>query len=485
MEKQLDQERVRQEKFDALKGLGVEVFPHRYPHSHTVFRIAEEFKDTSKEKLEEGVVEVRTPGRILAVREHGKAAFADLSDGIHKIQVYFKKDHVGEAAWNALKLLDIGDFIGVEGRLFRTRTLELTIQADRFVFLAKCFKPLPEKYHGFKDPELRHRKRYLDLLCNPEVKQVFQLRASLAKEIRAFFDERSYIEVETPMLHTIAGGAAAKPFSTHHNALDMDLYLRVAPELFLKRLVIGGMDRVYEINRNFRNEGISTRHNPEFTMLEFYQAYADYEDLMVLTEELFARLARNLLHGKTLTYGEHTIGLTPPFQRLPIPDGVREYAPGNPDPADTPLLINLLKEHGTVPEDSSPHGVLVAAFETFAEPRLIQPTFVTRFPREISPLAKWDAEGYAHRFELIIGGMEVANAYCELADPAEQRRRFEEQVRNREGRRVDEDYIEALAHGLPPTAGEGIGIDRLVMLFGNFPSIREVILFPLLKPKDA
>jgi lysyl-tRNA synthetase, class II len=484
MEKQLDQERVRWEKYEALKARGVEVYPHRYDHTHTVTQVVEAFGPRDKESLESEEITCRVPGRIWAIRSMGKAMFIDLSDGTQRIQVYLKKDGIGEALWEGIKLLDLGDFIGVEGRIFRTRTQELTLQASAYVFLAKCFRPLPEKYHGFKDPESRHRKRYLDLLCNPEVKEVFHTRARLLREMRAFFDGRGFLEVDTPMLHPISGGAAAKPFVTHHNALDMELYLRVAPELYLKRLVVGGMDRVYEINRNFRNEGISQRHNPEFSMLEFYQAYADYQDLMVLTEELFAHLAGSL-DRRTLEFNGNTISMDAPFRRLAIPDGIREYAPGHPDPNDTDQLISLMKPLGPVPDPPSPAHVRMAAFEAFAEEHLIQPTFVTHFPSEVSPLSKQGEDGLAHRFELYIGGMEIANAYCELADPRLQRERFEEQVRGREGRRVDEDYIEALEHGLPPTAGEGIGVDRLVMLFTGQSSIREVLLFTQLKPREA
>jgi lysyl-tRNA synthetase class 2 len=498
MEKQLDQEVVRREKFEALKARGIEVFPHEYRHTHTVCGAVAAFGPRSKEELEAAPPAASVPGRVLSIREHGKSCFLDLSDGRQRLQAYFKKDGVGEACWEALRLLDLGDIIGVEGTLFRTRTGELTLQAARFVFLAKCFRPLPEKHFDaaeveagqrkrfleFKDPEARHRKRHLDFLCNPEVRDIFELRARLLRELRAFFDARGYLEVETPMLQTLAGGAAAKPFATHHNALDLDLYLRIAPELFLKRLVIGGFDRVYEINRNFRNEGISTRHNPEFTMLEFYQAYANYEDLMALTEELLEGRTRTLLGTTEVEWNGRTLSFRAPFARVAIPEAVREHAPGHPDPADGERLLALLKEHGVEPEDRSPAHVLIAAFEAFAEPLYAQPTFITHFPRAVSPLAKWGPDGYAHRFELLAGGMELANAYCELADPEEQGLRFREQVEQRQGRQVDEEYLEALAYGLPPTAGEGIGIDRLVMLLTGKTSIREVILFPLLRPRD-
>jgi lysyl-tRNA synthetase class 2 len=498
MEKQLDQEVVRREKFEGLKARGIEVYPHEYRHTHTIHAAVAAFGPISAPDLEECRPAASVPGRILSIREMGKATFLDLSDGRERIQVYFKKDLVGEACWEALKLLDLGDLIGAEGTFFRTRTGELTLQAARFVFLAKCFRPLPEKHYNadevsskqrkrfleFKDPEARHRKRHLDFLCNPEVRGIFELRARLLRELRAFFDGRGYLEVETPMLQTIAGGAAAQPFATHHNALGLDLYLRIAPELFLKRIVIGGFDRVYEINRNFRNEGISTRHNPEFTMLEFYQAYANYEDLMTLTEELLEGLALALRGTTELEYSGRPLSLKAPFARVAIPEAVREHAPGHPDPADTDALLRLLEEAGELPEDRSPAHVLIAAFETFAEPRYTQPTFITHFPRAISPLAKGGPDGYAHRFELLAGGMELANAYCELADPEEQAKRFREQAEAREGRQVDEDYLEALAFGLPPTAGEGIGIDRLVMLLSGQTSIREVILFPLLRPRD-
>ena len=498
MEKILDQEVARREKFEALKARGIEVFPHEYRHTHTIHAAAAEFGPVAKESLEALAPRASVPGRILSVREMGKATFLDLSDGRERIQVYFKKDLVGESCWEALKLLDLGDIIGAEGTFFRTRTGELTLQASGFSFLAKCFRPLPEKHFDaaeaetkqrkrfleFKDPEARHRKRYLDFLCNPEVRGIFELRARVLRELRAFFDGRGFIEVETPMLQTIAGGAAAKPFATHHNALDLDLFLRIAPELFLKRLIVGGFDRVYEINRSFRNEGISTRHNPEFTMLEFYQAYANYEDLMTLTENLLEGLTRSFLGTTEVTWNGRRLDFRAPFARVAIPEAVREHAPGNPDPSDTPRLLELLKAQGVMPEDGTPAQILIAAFETFAEPKYTQPTFVTHFPRAISPLAKWGSDGYAHRFELLAGGMELANAYCELADPEEQGRRFREQVEGRTDRQVDEDYLEALAFGLPPTAGEGIGIDRLVMLLSGQASIREVILFPLLRPRD-
>lgn len=397
-------------------------------------------------------------------------------------------DLVGEATFSLLETLDLGDYWGVEGELFRTRTDELTIRVERVTVLAKSLAPWPEKWHGLTDREQRARQRYLDLFTNSDSRRVFLARTAIVREIRAFLDARGFLEVETPMMHPIPGGASARPFVTHHNALDMTLYLRIAPELYLKRLVVGGFERVYEINRNFRNEGISTQHNPEFTMLEFYWAYASYEDLMALTEAMLVEVANKVLGRAELSWEGQTISLAPPWRRLPLREAVLAFSHVKPQNlADTASLRETARRLGVEGvERLSPGKLLAEVFERVAEPHLMAPTFITDFPADISPLAKRKVgePDLTERFELYIGGMEVANAFSELNDPDDQRARFEEQARQGGGV-VDEDYLLALEHGMPPTAGEGIGIDRLVMLFTGSSSIRDVILFPLLRPKEG
>jgi lysyl-tRNA synthetase class 2 len=401
--------------------------------------------------------------------------------------------------FQAFKLLDFGDFIGVEGRLFRTKTNEFTIWASRVHFLAKCLVPLPEKWHGLTDVEIRYRQRYLDLIVNPDARRVFEARSQVVASIREFMTSRGYLEVETPMMQPIAGGAIARPFITHHNTLDMPLYLRVAPELYLKRLVVGGIEKVFEINRNFRNEGISTKNNPEFTMMEFYEAYADYHALMAMTEVMISAVARQVVGTDQITFGEHQISLTAPFARLSLREGARAAAATRlqRDVTDADLrqreaAVRLATDLGIeLKGGDGPGKIATAIFESLCEDRLIQPTFVYDFPTEVSPLSKQkpDDPDTVERFELYIGGFEVANAFSELNDPAEQRRRFENQLKDRargdlEAHAMDEDYIRALEYGLPPAGGEGVGVDRLVMLLTNSPSIRDVILFPLMRKRE-
>ena len=422
-----------------------------------------------------------------------------LSDGLARVQVYLRQDSLPPLDFQIFKLLDFGDWVGVEGRLFRTRTNEFTIWASRLHFLAKCLVPLPEKWHGLTDVEIRYRQRYLDLIVNPDSRRVFETRSRIITAMREFMIGRGYLEVETPMMQPIAGGAIARPFVTHHNVLDMDLYLRIAPELYLKRLTVGGFERVFEINRNFRNEGISTEHNPEFTMMEFYEAYADYQALMTMTEELVDTVARQSIGTNLMTYGDHQISLRPPYPRVSLRRAASEAASARlrREVTDAELrhrdsAAAVAAELGIeVDPGSGPGKITTEIFEKLCEDRLIQPTVVYDFPTEVSPLSKQtphDPET-VERFELYIGGFEVANAFSELNDPAEQRRRFEAQLRSRargdlEAHAMDEDYVRALEHGLPPTAGEGVGIDRLTMLLTNSPSIRDVILFPLMRKRD-
>jgi lysyl-tRNA synthetase class 2 len=483
--------RRRHEKLAALRAAGVDPFGARFPASHRAGPLHARW-DSAGEAALATAGPVSLAGRVTALRHHGKSCFAHLLDGTGVLQLYARADALG-GDYAGFVDLDVGDFVGVTGELFRTRTGELTVQVKTWTFLAKSLRPLPEKWHGLRDVETRYRQRYVDLLVNPEVREIFRLRARLIQGIRAFLDARGFLEVETPTMQAIPGGAAARPFLTHHNALDLDLHLRIALELHLKRLVVGSLDRVYEIGRIFRNEGVSTEHNPEFTMLEFYQAYADYADLMELTEALFVELARTLRGGLTIGYQGDTIDLAPPWRRLTVFGGLSE-ALGIPVTRRTPdaELVGAAGRRGFVHEGTTGPALWKDLFERLVEPTLVQPTFVVDFPVELSPLArqKRDDPGLVDRFELFIGRLELANAYSELNDPAEQRRRFEAQLAARqagdeEAHRLDEDYIRALEYGLPPTAGEGVGIDRLVMLFADRPSIREVILFPLLRPEAA
>jgi lysyl-tRNA synthetase class 2 len=486
-----EQHLVRQEKLAKLAEAGVEIFPHRIEPTHTVSQLVRQYTETPAEDLERSALRVIAAGRILAVRKMGKATFLHISDGRERLQGYLRADKVGAEEYGIFSLLDIGDFIALEGLLFKTRTGELTILVEKFRFLAKCLHPLPEKWHGLQDVELRFRKRYLDLIMNPEEGEVFRLRSRMIAAVRRYFDERDYVEVETPMMQAVPGGALARPFKTFHNALGIDLYLRIAPELYLKRLVVGGFERVYEINRNFRNEGISAEHNPEFTMLEFYEAYADYHVMMDKTEELITSMARDLLGGDTLTFGDDTISLKRPWKRIKFKDSVVEYSGLSPERLnDQEGLIAYASELAPEKTPMTYGNALDVIFDKYVKHNLVQPTFVTHTPKVISPLAKASRENpeETERFELVIAGMEIANAFSELTDPAEQRKRFEEQAGDRakgdeESHRIDMDYVEALEYGLPPTGGEGIGMDRLVMLFANRKSIREVILFPLLRPK--
>ncbi|MBA3231550.1 MAG: lysine--tRNA ligase [Acidobacteria bacterium] len=488
----------RRTNFEELVRLGVDPYPRQFPRTDTIDALVQAHNATSSEELEAAGIRTVTAGRVLAIRSFGKANFVVLSDGVARIQVYIRKDSLPERDFAIYRLLDFGDFIGVEGKMFRTKTNELTIFASRIEFLAKCFVPLPEKWHGLTDIETRYRQRYLDLIVNPDARQVFEVRSRVLASIRGFLDARGYLEVETPMMQPIAGGALARPFVTHHNALDMQLFLRVAPELYLKRLTVGGIERVYEINRNFRNEGISTQHNPEFTMLEFYQAYSDYQALMAMTEEMLATVAREAIGTDQIRYGEHELSLAPPYRRVSLREGARAAAAArlSTDIADADLrdrdaAAGLARRlHIDVQPGWGAGKIATELFERLNEHDLVRPTFVYDFPTEVSPLSKQkpgDPET-VERFELYVGGFEVANAFSELNDPAEQRRRFEAQLADRdagdlEAHAMDEDYIRALEHGMPPTGGEGVGIDRLVMLLTNSPSIRDVILFPLMRPR--
>jgi len=486
-------EQIRIQKLKEIQELGFDPYPTFYRTTHTLAEVGKEFSEKAAEDLEHGKYKVRVAGRILTNRPFGKAGFITLSDGEGQLQVYAKKDQLSDRDFQLYKLLDLGDFIGVEGLLFRTRTGELTVVASELTFLAKCFLPLPEKWHGLKDIEIRYRQRYVDLVVNREVRDVFVKRSVIIRELRRFLDERGYLEVETPILHPIAGGALAKPFKTHHNALDMTLYLRIAPELYLKRLIVGGLNRVYDMNRIFRNEGISTRHNPEFTMLEFYQAYSNYTDLMDLTEEMLTAIVEKVCGSKVLTYDDQKIDFGT-WTRLSMRDAILKFSSEKIDQAvlrDRAAVEALLKKLHAEFDPKLPLGNLIGVlFETVAEQHLIQPTFIYDYPVELSPLSKQKStdRSLVERFELYVGGMEIANGYSELNDPIDQRNRFLAQLEARErgdeeAHQMDEDYIRALSYGMPPTAGEGIGIDRLTMLLTGSTSIRDVILFPHLRPE--
>jgi len=494
---------LRRQKLKQIEALGQIAYRSKYEFTHTIPQILADYSDKTAEQLETPRVKVRVAGRIMAIRLMGKAGFCHLQQDGKRLQIYVKKDAVGDKGFELYKLLDLGDHIGVSGYLFRTRTGELTIHVEEITFLAKDLLPLPEKWHGLTDVELRYRQRYVDLVMNQEVRAVFVKRSKVVQAIRRFLDSRGFIEVETPMMQPIAGGAVARPFVTHHNALDIDLYLRIAPELYLKRLVVGGLERVYEINRNFRNEGISTQHNPEFTMLEFYQAYADYRDMMTLTEQMLAQVAADVNGTTKTSFNGHDIDFAD-WQRLSMREAIIRYWPETaapkPEIADfashesVERLVKRLNAHHSphMPYDpKDPAGKTIAAmFEAVAEEHLIQPTILYDFPVAISPLSK-NKQGepdWVERFEIFAGGLEIGNAFSELNDPEEQRRRFEQQLKERErgdeeAHVMDEDYIRALSYGLPPTGGEGVGIDRLTMLLTDSRSIRDVILFPLLRPQ--
>ena len=521
---------LRRTKLAEIEKLGQAAYPNQFPASYTIPAVRAKWGEAAAEMLESNRSTVAVAGRIMAIRAQGKAGFATLQQGGERLQIYVRLDAVGDQGFALYKLLDLGDHIGVSGYLFRTRTGELTIHVERLTFLAKAMLALPEKFHGLADVELRYRQRYVDLFSNLDARELFVKRAKVLRAIRQFFDERGYLEVETPMMQQIAGGATARPFRTHHNALDMDLFLRIAPELYLKRLVVGGFDRVYEINRNFRNEGVSTQHNPEFTMLEFYQAYANYHDLMQLTEELIEFVAREVNGTTVAEFSGHSIDLAK-WQRLTMREAIREYWPEEAGAkpalvafansqvlqarlhaAMSSLETAICQTNRLSPERIAEVKTILGAvtavyydslknaplgksiynlFEAVVEPFLIQPTIIYDYPVEVSPLskAKPDDPSHVERFEFFAGGFELGNAFSELNDPVEQHKRFEQQLTERdrgddEAHQMDEDYVRALAYGLPPTGGEGIGIDRLVMLLTGSRSIRDVILFPLMRKEQ-
>ena len=482
--------RQRLGKLKEMREAGIDPYPNDFKPNGDCGSILREYGNATKEDLESRAASAVIAGRIMAIRDFGKASFIQVQDRSGRLQAYVRKDLLGEEGFRVFKFCDVGDIVGLGGRLFRTRTNELTVEADALRLLSKGLHPLPEKWHGLKDVEARYRQRYLDVLVNQEVKDVFLKRTAVVRFIRDFLSEREFVEVETPMLQPIPGGAAAKPFTTFHNALGMELYLRIAPELYLKRLVVAGFERVFEINRNFRNEGVSTQHNPEFTMLEFYQAYATFEDLMALTEEMISSLAARLAGSTKIKYQGREIDLTPPWERISVRDAILRYS--NADEgifADKGKALGFASSLGlSVPEGLSHGKVITEIFEKVAEPMFVNPTFVTHYPLDVSPLSRKNAKdpSLVDRFELLVAGREIANAFSELNDPVDQKERFAAQLREREAgdqeaHQMDEDYIRALEYGMPPAAGEGIGIDRLVMLLTDSPSIRDVILFPLLK----
>ena len=487
-----EQRQQRMKKVDQLREAGVAPYGRRFEVKDRAGQLIKLHGEKPREVLEHEKVACTLAGRIVALRRFGKAGFAVLQDGSERLQVYLKKDHLSEQAYRIAEQLDLGDWIGVSGILFRTKTNEFTVEVHELTFLSKALRPLPEKWHGLTDVETRYRQRYVDLIANPEVHGIFELRSKIIAEIRSFLIERGFLEVETPMMHPIPGGATAKPFVTHHNALDANLYLRIAPELYLKRLIVGGFQRVFEINRNFRNEGISTIHNPEFTMLEFYVSYADYQDLIILTEELIAAVATQVLGKTVIPYQGKAIDLTPPWRRWSYHQAILEV--NSLDPSvfqDRNKAVEVAKKLNVPVDPKWPlFNIVNEIFEETVEPNLQQPTFITDYPIEISPLARRKDTNPAltDRFELYIAGREIANAFSELNDPLDQRERFEAQAAQRvagdeEAHLVDEDFLRALEYGMPPTAGEGIGIDRLIMLFTNQASIRDVVLFPQLRPE--
>jgi lysyl-tRNA synthetase, class II len=529
---------LRRDKLKQIEALGQRAYPTKYEFTHTIPAILADYSVKSAEELDQSRVNVRVAGRIMAIRLMGKAGFAHLQQGGQKLQIYVKKDAVGEKGFELYKLLDLGDHVGVSGYLFRTRTGELSIHVEEITFLSKDLLPLPEKWHGLTDVELRYRQRYVDLVMNPEVREVFLKRSKLVKSMRRFLDAHGFIEVETPMMQQIAGGAVAKPFVTHHNTLDMDLYLRIAPELYLKRLTVGGFDRVYEINRNFRNEGLGWRWNPEFTMLEFYQAYTDYRGIMDLTQQLIEQAAVDVIGGTKTKWGEYEIDwASSNWRRMTMREAIIEFWPKEagaaPDmtefssPAAFVQRLSIAERSLQLAHDKAPDptsgdaarevrrclsiqratfaeilkglntgenmGKAIAyVFEAVAEEHLTQPTIIYEFPTAVSPLSKQKADepDWTERFEIYAGQMEISNGFSELNDPEDQRRRFEQQLKERErgdeeAHQMDEDYIRALSYGMPPAGGCGVGVDRLAMLLTDSHTIRDVILFPLLRPEKA
>ncbi|AZU59877.1 lysine--tRNA ligase [Neobacillus mesonae] len=485
-----DQLIVRREKMAEMRKSGIDPFGKRFERTHNSQELIEQYGQMEKEELEAKNTAVTLAGRIMTKRGKGKAGFAHIQDLTGQIQIYVRQDAVGEEQYKTFDSADLGDIVGVHGSLFKTKVGELSVKVENFVFLTKALRPLPDKFHGLKDVEQRYRQRYLDLIVSQESKETFITRSKIIQSMRRYLDNHGYLEVETPMMHAIAGGAAARPFITHHNALDMELYMRIAIELHLKRLIVGGLEKVYEIGRVFRNEGVSTRHNPEFTMIELYEAYADFRDIMSLTENLIAHIAQEVLGATTIQYGDYEVNLKPEWKRLHMVDAIKEYTGADFwKEMSVEEARALANEHGVEINENMLYGHIVNEFfEQKVEEKLIQPTFIYGHPVEISPLAKKNEEDsrFTDRFELFIVGREHANAFTELNDPIDQRERFEAQIKEREqgndeAHEMDEDFVEALEYGMPPTGGLGIGVDRLVMLLTNSPSIRDVLLFPLMR----
>ena len=485
-----DQLKVRREKLHTLQEKGLDPFGKRFERTHQTADIVASYNDIEKEELDEKEESVTIAGRIMTKRGKGKAGFAHIQDLSGQIQIYVRKDAVGDDAYEIFNTADLGDIVGVTGVVFKTKVGELSVKVKSFELLTKSLRPLPDKFHGLKDIEQRYRQRYVDLIMSPESKKTFITRSKIIQAMRRYLDDQGYLEVETPTMHSIPGGASARPFITHHNALDMQLYMRIAIELHLKRLIVGGLEKVYEIGRVFRNEGVSTRHNPEFTMIELYEAYADYQDIMTLTENLVAHIAKEVLGTTTVQYGEYEVNLEPKWTRLHMVDAIKEYTGADFwSEMSVEEARNLAKEHNVEINENMQYGHIVNEFfEQKVEEKLIQPTFIYGHPVEISPLAKKnDADSrFTDRFELFIVAREHANAFTELNDPIDQKERFESQLKEREqgndeAHMMDEDFIEALEYGMPPTGGLGIGIDRLVMLLTNSPSIRDVLLFPQMR----
>lgn len=480
-----EEHRVRVEKLQKLRDAGIDPWPNMQPTDATCVQVIDEYTEESEKRY-------KIAGRLMTIRMHGKTAFAHIQDRTGQLQIYIRKDKVGDKAFDIFEqLIDVGDSIWVEGIAFKTKMGEITLKVEKYILLSKCLYPLPEKFHGLQDIEIKYRQRYLDLMTNPLARERFIKRSKIIKGLRDYLEAHNYLEVETPMLHPIAGGATAKPFITHHNALGSDFYLRIAPELYLKRLIVGGLDRVYEINRNFRNEGLSTRHNPEFTMIEFYTANQDYHYSMDLVEDMLRTVAQEVNGYLQLPYGEHSIDFEKPFDRITMADAVVKYSDIKKEELQEDTIDSILKKYGVTFKHKVSHAEKIyGLFEELVEPKLIQPTFIMGFPIEVSPLTKKDPDNpaIAPRFELFMAGMELANSYNELNDPFDQAQRFQDQLKaleagDEEAHQFDADYIRALEYGMPPTSGVGIGIDRLVMVLTDTLSIKEVILFPTLKKK--